>query len=396
MKYIIVLTSSYPNSPNSPDGGGTFVKTLCQHLSNQFKVHILTPYVTGCTEEKDEENLKVQKFKYFFKRFCTLTGGNGIAQIIKENPVNIIKLPFFFFFQFFYTLKAVKRTKSKFIHIHWVIPQGITAVLVKKTLRKSNIKLLLTVHGSDFNSLKKGPLKRVIIWVFNNVDEITVVSQALKTEIEDWGIKQKIHVYPMGIDTKLFTPNPSTTRKVNQILFVSYLIKEKGLEDLIEAIPEIVKNVPDFELKVIGPGNNSAFVIRAQELNVQAHINWIGEVPNNDLPQHFRESAAFILPSHSEGFGIVCIEAMACNCITLVSKLPATKDYIKSEKTGFFIEAQNSSSISKQIIHVLTYNSKLGKVRKNARNFVVNNFDWEAVSENYAVIINEMTFSLSK
>lgn len=390
MENIVILTSSFPNSPDSPEGGGTFVKILCKNLSNQFNIHILAPYVSGCIEEKEQKNISVKRFKYFFKQFCTLTGGNGIVQNINKNLFNIFKLPFFFLFQFIYTISTIKRTNSKIVHFHWVIPQGITAVLAKKYLKKRNIKILLTVHGSDFNSFKNSPLKGIINWIFNNVNEITVVSQALKTEIEEWGIKQDVLIYPMGVDSKLFTPNPNISPIPNQLLFVGSLLKTKGLLDLIEAIPKVLESVPEFKLNIVGPGNNKIFLNKAIELNVQSNIIWSGSVANKDLPRYFHSSSAFILPSHSEGFGIVCIESMACNCITIVSELPATSDYITRGSTGFFIEPKNPASIAKQIINVLTSDSDLNKIRFNARELVKENFDWKAVTKNYSLLLSKM------
>ncbi|MBL57393.1 MAG: hypothetical protein CMP61_09405 [Flavobacteriales bacterium] len=389
MLKILVVSSSFPIEPDSASGGGSFVQTLSTGLSTKYDVRVLIPYVYSKKKLKKFDRLKVIKFKYFLKKGCNLTGGSGIFGNIKSNPFLIIKIPFFLFFQWFNILKIIKKEKINVCHTHWLIPQGILVVLAKKILRNSNFKVLLTIHGSDINKFKSKVFRKLILWTINNVDSVTVVSQALKKDLIDFGVKKDIYVYPMGVDMNLFK-KLNVKKNENQLLFVGSLLEKKGLIDLLDAFSELKKRFPRLELKIIGTGNSDQFINYSNKLGIQDSITWQGKVNNKDLPKHYNEAGVFILPSHSEGLGLVSIEAMACECLTVASELPAIKDYIIPEKTGLFVDPKSPNSILIVIENVLNRKYNTSYIVKHGRKYVEEHFSWDKSISNYIALINRI------
>jgi glycosyltransferase involved in cell wall biosynthesis len=92
----------------------------------------------------------------------------------------------------------------------------------------------------------------------------------------------------------------------------------------------------------------------------------------------------------SEGFGLVIIEAMSCGTIPIATDLAVIHDIIQNNITGIFIDIKNPIDISQKIINYLSNKEKLVPMKVKAREFVVNNFDWEIVKKNYSKLLSSL------
>ena len=299
-------------------------------------------------------------------------------------------LPFYFFFQILLLIKIIKKENIKIVHAHWLIPNALITVLCKKIL-KSDFKIISTIHGSDFwgftnkmgNSIKK--------YTLNNIDLLTVVSDAIKEKVIEFGYKKEIFVYPMGIDTNLFSPakRDETLKDRFQIkgpflLFVGIIVEQKGIRFLIQAMPNVIKKHSDAKLVIVGDGSlKNEMVELAKKLGISRNVIFTGSIAHNDLPPYFATADLFILPSFSEGFGLVIIEALSCKTITLCSDLPAIHDIIIDNETGFYFKEISPNIIGNKINNILSNKAKYKYIRENGRQHVIDQFDWNIVKENY-------------
>jgi len=83
----------------------------------------------------------------------------------------------------------------------------------------------------------------------------------------------------------------------------------------------------------------------------------------------------------SEGFGLVFAEAMSCGTLVITTDLPAIADIVEDNETGFIVKQRNSGEISDKIIHLLNNRDKLNAMKIKARDYIVQNFDWEIVAD---------------
>ncbi|GAH16685.1 unnamed protein product, partial [marine sediment metagenome] len=203
---------------------------------------VLTPFrkETKVFEEKD--GLKIYRFKYGFTSLCE----GAIVPNLRKNRMLIFQVPFLFFSAFLNLAKIIKRGEIETIHAHWIIPQGFIAVLYKKLFRKRNLKIICTSHGGDIFSLQNPLMKKIKKWTLNNVDKLTVVSNAIKEGVKKLNIREDlpIEVIPMGVDDKKFNPTQYDERirerysiKGPFLLFVGRLVEEKGIKYLIDTMP---------------------------------------------------------------------------------------------------------------------------------------------------------------
>ena len=262
--------------------------------------------------------------------------------------------------------KLLKTEDIDIIHGHYLFPAGSAAVEVG---RKHNIKTYVTAHGSDmFEMYKKQkfmrkPLKKVL----KNADKVFAVSNALKSEILNTGvpdINDKISIHWNSVDTNKFKNNNNEEFSNIQkpiVMFVGNLIKRKNVNVLLEA--KKLSNV-DYELVVVGGGP------LFKELNKKVKNDNIEGVtftgPRNDVENLIPSADLLVLPSFSESFGLVLIEALACEVPVIGSNVGGIKEII-TENVGLLINPNDAKSVSTAIDKLLTDKQLYNTFKSNAR-----------------------------
>ncbi|MCG3164366.1 MAG: GDP-mannose-dependent alpha-(1-6)-phosphatidylinositol monomannoside mannosyltransferase [Bacteroidia bacterium] len=388
MKRVLVLTTSYPKFKGDINGG--FVHELSKRLTNDFEIFVLAPYAADTKNEEEIDGIRIFRHPQFFWNI-ELAYGAGIFEKLKSKPVYYFTLPFFFLFQLIWTLRICKKYNIQLIHAHWLLPNAFIASLSK--LFNSKLKIIATIHGSDFWGLnnKVGTLLKK--FTLNRIDKLTVVSTALKTGVIEFGCTKEISVYPMGIDTELFYPTSDNSSSLKEkhkvqgilILFVGIIAEAKGVKLLLTAMPDLVRTLKDVTLLVVGEGiQKKEMEHYANKLGMEANVIFTGSVPHNQLPSYYSAADVFILPSYAEGFGLVIAESMSCECLTIASDLPAVKDIIDKDINGFILGDLTVESIVKTISMAATLsNQQQMDIKKAARKKIVSSFDWKIVAENY-------------
>lgn len=157
------------------------------------------------------------------------------------------------------------------------------------------------------------------------------------------GMQRKyIEVIPCGVDTSLFHPDKSF-KKEKTILFVGRVIRHKRVTLLVESYSEVIKEYPDYILKIVGVGSEKDNVISlAQRLGLDGKIAFVDELSEPALIDEFKKASVFVLPSDQEGFGIVVIEAMASGTPVITSDTPlsAPAFFITDHKDGLLFKTK--------------------------------------------------------
>lgn len=224
MQKVLVLTSTYPLS--SSDSQPRFVEYLCKKLATYCDVTILTPSIKGDRGTLSED-VCVKRFRYFWAHFERLCGGDGILENLKSSKWLFLLIPFFLMAQFFHVVIALKGHRFQAIHAHWIIPQGLVAVIACLFVKNAP-PILLTSHGGDLFALNGKLISAIKKFVLRRVAHITVVSSAMKDRCtREFGVSpERISVMPMGVDLKgSFVP--LDIKQPRQIVFVGRLAEKK-------------------------------------------------------------------------------------------------------------------------------------------------------------------------
>lgn len=286
--------------------------------------------------------------------------------------LNIKGLRGFFFF-ISATLKLigmVRKYNIDLIHAHYIVPPGLIAVIVGMILGK---RTAITIHGSDIFILTSNSLlKRLIIFVLKNTDDIFVVSDALKHEVLKLGIdgiEDKIKVTWNAVDIEKFKPGQKSNFKEETgldpekplILFVGNLVPQKGVEYLISA-KEYLESHAQIAVVGDGPlkGNLKAMV---KNENIEGVV-FTGE--RDDVHGIMPAADLVVLPSLSESFGIVLLEAMASGKPVVATDVGGIPEIV-NDNFGIIVKPKDPIGLAKAIDKILLNGEMKDKMGTNAR-----------------------------
>lgn len=265
----------------------------------------------------------------------------------------------------------LKEEDIDIIHGHYLFPAGAAAVEVGK---KHNIKTYVTAHGSDMFELYKSQpwIRSTIRNVLKGADGVFAVSNALKHEIVATGvvgIADKIRLSWNSVDIDRFSPKQNTAFKDENkltdkpvVMFVGNLIKRKNVDSLLEA-KKIANS--DYYLVVVGDGPlYKNLTKKVKEENIRDVI-FAGS--RSDVENIIPSCDVLVLPSFSESFGLVLIEALACGKPVIGSDVGGITEIINDD-VGLFVNPKKVSSIAKAIDTMVNDEHLRLVLSMNARN----------------------------
>ena len=395
-KQLLILTSTFPRWEDDEDP--PFIFELCKRLTTDYGVHVLAPNLPGSRRKANLSGIQVRRFRYFFNPLEKLAYHGGILPKLKKNPFLYMLLPCFIMGELLALIKLLRHQKFDLIHAHWLIPQGLVAVLACY-LTGFNIPLLLTSHGGDLFGLQGILMNRIKRWVILKSDALTVVSSGMSKEVQRVGSDHKrVHVIPMGVDLKKRFVPAKSRRNTDSLLFVGRLVEKKGLRYLIHALPLIVKRHPQVNLQMAGDGPEKRKLKReCGKVGISDHVRFLGAVKNENLPAIYQMSDVVVFPSviaddgDQEGLGLVLVEALGCECAIVATDLPAMQDIIIDGKTGFVVPQKSIEKLTEKINCLLDDQKLRRSLGREGRRWVLKKYDWDLVSRKYADLIESIT-----
>lgn len=265
--------------------------------------------------------------------------------------------------------------KLNLLHVHYAIPHASAAVNAQQILLSYGIKvpIVTTLHGTDITLLGKDKsFKPVIEYAINKSDAITVVSESLKKDtLKNFNITKKINTISNFIDINIYKNNYDVTLKKTFVKNDEYLIthisnfrKVKRVCDVIRIFQKVNSKIPS-KLLMIGDGPDR---IRAEtlarDLGIEDKVRFLGKI--NITYKILACSDIFVLPSESESFGLVALEAMASKNAIVSTNIGGISELNIDKKTGFLSKVGDIEKMTNDIILLLQKPVLLEKFKTNA------------------------------
>lgn len=333
---ILILTKSFPESPD--DWGGSFVREQARALSVANNV-----LVVKCKVNYD-------RFSPFFH--YTITENNYDS--FNYCTVEVFRsFPVYNQFNYIYSLylavsEVLKERKIDLIHCHYSYPAGVVARLVKKRYR---IPYVITEHTKISTTFRSVFHKKLSLWAMRGAFRVIAVSNSLKREILDTGIKNT-DVVPNVIDTGRFS-QASLSSSTFTIGFLGNLKNNnKGLDLLIEACAGLKF---DFRLKIGGEGKLIGMYRESvNNMDIDDKAVFTGNVNPTEIDAFYSGINLFVLPSRYETFGVVLVEAMSCGIPVIAAKCGGPEDIV-TPLTGLLVNNEDADQI-REAIEYIYYN----------------------------------------
>ncbi len=225
-------------------------------------------------------------------------------------------------------------------------------------------KVFFQVHGGRLDCFLDGipeRMRSLALRILRMPSCIGVLSQAQLRPFYAHGIGHRAVLIPNMIDTALFQKYPGR-RNIHRekdgpmALFVaSHMSTGKGVMDLLQAIPEVVKIKKDVRFVLVGDGGKMPEMLETcKSLGIGPHVHFPGFLTHGKLIPLMQDADIFVLPSHSEGFPFVVLEAMAAGLPVVATPVGAVPEILHEGRNGFLFPAGNAPLMAECILRLLS------------------------------------------
>lgn len=363
---ICIVCPGWPGRVNQ--WNGIFIQEQAKNLvKNGCELSVVTArvYKDDPTIEMDGD-IKINRFWFPSK-------GKLLAEYEK---IPVLRIVLYLFFGIVKTCRIVSKEKINVIHAHWAIPTGFIGVISAKIMRRP---VILTAHDSDITvwSQKSFLANKIIRFTLKKANLIIAVTSILKNfMVKRLGTNSnKISVVPLGIDTDLFKPKDQKSARQQLhlpqdkdiALFIGGLLEIKGIRYLMQAIPRLLEMRKNLYFVLLGSGHLEVYIKNEIEKNHVSHaVMLCGPKNHTQIPLWLAASNVLLLPSLSEGLGMVISEALAMGIPVIASKVGGIPKIVTHNYNGFLISPGDVESLVENIDLFFSDKKISESLKKNA------------------------------
>lgn len=238
-------------------------------------------------------------------------------------------------------------------------------------------------------------------WVFDQADVIIAVSRAeLSSMAHHINDLEKVRVIPNGIHFTRFEELPRAgafraPRGIEgpMLLYVGRLAVNKRMEVVIQAMPDMLEAHPDLTLVIAGPDDGVGEVWKelASELGVETSVRFEGFLSEQDMIAAYHDADVFVLPSEWEAFGIVLLEAMACETPCVCADRGGAPEVVEDGVTGHVAPYGDVEAWRDRLMGLLDDDEGRVRMGRAGRQRVQDRFVWPAIVDQIEEVYRDLT-----
>jgi glycosyltransferase involved in cell wall biosynthesis len=305
----------------------------------------------------------------------TSTAGGTLPGGLWENGIKVRRLRSFQVGDDAFPLGMFRRLSlengtNDIVHLHGHLFYSTTLGALHKRLHGA--PTIMTFHGDyramtpasrwmkRFRDITQGPL------ILGALDGMIALTRFDKARLMSMGMDgSKIDIIPNGVDLDVFRPvGNEITEEFREryevpseapvILFLGKLVEQKGFLDLLQAMPGVLREVPDAHLLILGEGQEQS---RGLELvkghGYQDSVTFAGRLCCDDLVAAYNTAQVVTLPSLSEGMPLVILEAAASGKPVVASSVSGIPEFVEDGRTGFLVPPSDPSALAGSLATII-------------------------------------------
>ena len=322
---VVVLTTSYPRGAG--DVAGLFIADQVEHIrARRVDVRVVSP----------------ASFRHY-----GIAYGSGVAGNLRQKPYLALALPL----MIAGFARAARRAAAgaDLVHAHW-LPSGIVAMATGKPF-------VVHVWGTDIELARRAPA--LAQRVLRRARLVIAPSTALAEEARRLGAED-VRIIPSGVE---LPAGVGEEAQPPEILYAGRLSPEKGVRELVSA----AEGLP---LVVVGDGPLRDEVPGA-----------IGFLPHDELEARYARAAVVACPSHREGFGVVCAEAMAHGRPVVAGDVGGLRDLVVHEETGRLVRPGDVAALREALSRLLGDPDLRRRFGEAGRARIAEHFTWQRFAD---------------
>ena len=195
----------------------------------------------------------------------------------------------------------------------------------------------------------------------------------------------------MVLILNFFVPKKIKDIKHHYILYTGRLDSRKGLFDLITAAKQVCNEYPNIKFILVGSGYlEKIFEKRSKQIGFKKNFIFVGFVHHKKILQYYQNSTIYVNPSYYEGLPTTLLEAMACGIASIATNVPGNSDLIQNNENGLLVPPRKPKLLAEAIMKLLSDENLRRDLAKNARQHIINDFDWEIVTDKFEQLYKSM------
>lgn len=373
---LLMFSWEYP--PKSVGGLAQHVYDLTMALSEQgVDIHLITCGSPGAKEKERVKGVNVYRvspYQVSSSDFVTWVTQFNVAML--ERAVEVLD----------------EIGSVDILHAHdWLVAYAARAV--KHGKRKP---LIATIHATEWgrnnglhNNMQRH-ISDVEWWLTYEAWKVICCSKYMESELKH--VFQlpvdKLEVIPNGVNLANFTTKNRKISRTNYaapgekiVFYVGRLVREKGVQVLIDAAPEILARCPKTKFIIAGKGPFEDVLRRqAENLGISERVYFTGYVEDDVRNTLYSWADVAVFPSLYEPFGIVALEGMAARTPVVVSDTGGISEIVEHGVDGLKANTGDARSIAKQVIEILSDDVLARSLKENAYRKVKKEYTWPEIA----------------
>lgn len=280
---------------------------------------------------------------------------------------------FIFWIQIFLKIHSIK---PDLVHAQ-DLSMGIPALLSKIFLK---VPYIIWGRGTDVYH-PSGDIRITAKQILLNANGILALTDDMRIKLKTI-YDTEILVVPNGIDLGKYEDliiNFEKEKDRKDILFVGSLYPVKGVQYLIMAMGKILEEIPNARLILVGDGGDRRRLESLSlKMGIQKSVQFVGKVPHQEVQKYMLQADVFVLPSLSEGFPNVILEAMACGLPIVASRIGGIPDILTTNVNGYLVEVKDTEALANKIL-LLLKDVALRKKMSDNNKHLVKKYSWDNV-----------------
>jgi len=277
----------------------------------------------------------------------------------------------------------VRRLNLDIVHTQSEFPLGVLGNLVAELYDLPNVHTYHTMY-EDYTHyvangylITRGMARRYSRIFCNRSQAVIAPAEKARMSLLEYGVKPPIHVIPTGIDISKFNAAEDETYTAALkaelgiapdapvVLFLGRIAKEKSIDVIIKAMPELLSRLPNARLLIVGGGPAEDELMQlAKSFGISNAVIFAGPKPWDIISRYYRLGDVFVSASTSETQGLTYTEAIAAYRTVIAKKDPSVEGLITHGETGYLFEQDNE--LAGLLHHALTNPDEARTVADNA------------------------------
>ncbi|MEP0263375.1 glycosyltransferase family 4 protein [Dokdonia sp.] len=285
------------------------------------------------------------------------------------------------FFNLSFYPKAYKILFHKIIYItpgqtFFGVIKYTAFILLSTVLRR---EVIVHVHGNHLGNeykILKGIKKKVFRFLLSKTTKGIVLSESLKQNMTPFISEDKIKVLPNFAEDYLTSTTTEKSFEKLQIIYLSNLMEEKGIFDLLDAFVLLEENNIPYEAKIAGAIDYNQREEIEKRFSKLDHTTYVGIVKGDAKRDLLNWGTIFVLPTYykMEGQPISILEAMATGNVILTTKHAGIPDIITHKKHGLFFEKKNPQDLYESLSYYTQNKDEVSQISQSNKTYFKENF----------------------